>query len=100
MNNFVLISHKYIKSQAVLQAILTLDVDVEAERVAVLDRVTLQPMHNITAVSSNFSVILPLDYGSIKKVIVGIIDDDEVHNCQFIDGVSAEILDVNAVLRI
>ncbi|MGI2108474.1 hypothetical protein ACRN9C_03590 [Shewanella frigidimarina] len=100
MNNFVLIKPKYIKSQIVLQAILTLDVDTNAERVAVIDRGSLQRIHNLTITSRSFSVLVPELYNSNSKLLVGILDDNELYNCQFIDGVSPEIIDGNAVLRV
>jgi hypothetical protein len=100
MLSFTLVDPIYIKSQVVLQAILNLDIDIDAERVAVIDRVSLQGIHNITVTSSNVSVIVPMTYITNRKLLVGILDDNELYNCQFIDGVSPEIIDGNAVLRV
>ncbi|MGX9460628.1 hypothetical protein ACWXWU_05215 [Shewanella sp. A14] len=100
MNSVIFVSVINARSQIINQAILNVDVDIDAERLVVLDRVYLTTLVNKQIAASTFKIMLPSKYMIDSNLLVGIIDDDGEYNCQFIDGVSAEVIDGNAEYRV
>jgi hypothetical protein len=77
---------------------IEVDVDSDAERVMIIDRTTGALLyHSFTNSSGFFKKVVPLKYSLANNIMVGILDDDGVYNCAFIDGVRAESVDANTI---
>ncbi|QYJ79434.1 hypothetical protein [Shewanella acanthi] len=80
------------------QATLKIDMDADAERLIVLDRLTLEVINHVIRPPSGFAyLIVPQKYASTDKLLVGIVDDDLAFDCKMADGVSATIEDVQGL---
>lgn len=78
--------------------LIVVDMDDSAERIVVLDRdnisvisVSLRPPKNI------YKLVVPQIYTTKNNLIIGILDDNGVYDCKFLDGVKAELVDLNTV---
>ncbi|MBB1361521.1 hypothetical protein H5125_05040 [Shewanella sp. SR44-4] len=81
-----------------VQAMVEVDADVAAERIVVIDRSNLTPIHHMfNSQSGVVQIIVPLIYGSSNNLIVGILDDDSVFDCKFIDSVRPQLINANDV---
>ncbi|MEL4429816.1 hypothetical protein [Shewanella mangrovisoli] len=73
------------------QAMLTVDIDPDAERLIVMDRMSLEVLRNhYTDITK---IIVPMRFATSNNLVVGIVDDNGEYNCKFLDGVQAEIID-------
>lgn len=43
-------------------------------------------------------IVLPEKYAVTEKLLIGIVDDDEVYDCKFTDGVLGELVDPRAFI--
>lgn len=75
------------------QSMLSVDVDTDAERIAVFNRYTLELLINYRPATAIFKTITPIGYATSNDLIVMIIDDNRVYNAKAIDGVKTEIID-------
>ncbi|MEM6190517.1 hypothetical protein [Shewanella scandinavica] len=77
---------------------LTIDVDSNAERFMIMDRVTgAMILHTKPPLSKTVKTLVSLSYTTSNNIIVGILDDAKVYDCKFIDGIQAELVDANTV---
>lgn len=74
------------------QAIVMVDVDPEANRVIVLNRITLECYVNKTIDTSIVKLRVPAEFIINNNLIVGILDDDGTYDCKIVDGKNAELL--------
>lgn len=80
------------------QAMVEVDSDVNAERLVVLDRISLYCIHNVAVAESNVTQLrVPLGYTANNNLLVGIVDDDGQYNSKFVDGIQAQLVDANVV---
>lgn len=91
---FTKIAPMYVRPLSLIQV----DMDVNAERVMILNRDTgglvylgLAPTNNV------LKRLFPIKYSVTSDLLVGILDDDKVYNCKFLDGVTAELVDANSI---
>lgn len=98
MTNIVL-SDIVIKSTAIRSlALISLDMDINAERFILIDRRTLTVVYaGIRPPSNVTKVLLPQVFAIGNYCIAGIVDDNGVYDCKFVDGVMAELVDANTV---
>jgi hypothetical protein len=91
----------FIKIGAIVprpSGLITVDMDIAAERVMVLNRSTGQLInHTIRPQSGIYKTLVPLSYTTSNKLVVGIFDDGNVYAAKFEDGVMAELVDANTV---
>lgn len=74
------------------------DFDKDAERIFVIDRLTMVCMHNKQVPNSNIiKLIVPLHFSVSERLLVGILDDSKVYNAKVKDGIQAEVVDGNVV---
>lgn len=85
-----------LKAPVSMRALVTIDADVNAERVIVMHRVTGDVYHNFTLTSPNHAFVVPYNHAYNNTLLVGILDDGAVYNCKFADGIMAESVNVNA----
>jgi hypothetical protein len=97
MNNTYIIFPTNDKSQLIQQALITIDTDINAERVVIADRRNMVVIHNKSIGDHIVNLIVPLKYLVQNNLLVGILDDDMAFNCQFIDGVTPELINGNTV---
>lgn len=77
--------------------LLEVDIDPDCERYMVLDRVTGELLWQGISTSNVLKIILPIEYSVTPSILFGILDDDAVYDCKFIDGVLLEAVDANTV---
>lgn len=74
-------------------AILKIDVDINANRIIVLNRNTFEVLAAMCLPPSKVTIIqLPLTYGVSGKLMVAIVDDDAQYNAVVADGVNCEFM--------
>ena len=86
-----------LKAPISMRALITIDADADAERVIVMDRDTGDIYHNFKLVTPIHTFVVPYYYTLNNTLLVGILDDNAVYDCKFVDGVQAENVNVNAV---
>lgn len=98
MSNIVL-SDIVIKSTAIRSlALLTVDIDTNAERCVLIDRRTFTVLYaGIRPPSNVIKLLQPLEFAIGNYCIVGIVDDNGVYDCKFADGLKLELVDANTV---
>ena len=74
------------------QAIVTVDVDPDADRVIVLNRINLEQFANKEINTTVVKLRVPAEFTIDNNLIVGILDDNGVYDCKIVDGIRAEIL--------
>lgn len=80
------------------QALVQIDMDVDAERLVIQDRNTMEQLYYGSRPTMGISkVIVPMRYATSNSLLVGILDVSEVYNCNFTDSVRAEIVDAYSV---
>lgn len=80
------------------RATLKIDIDPDAERFLVFDRVTIEIINlGIRPPSGTAYFIVPDKYANTDKLLVGILDDNEAFNAKFIDGVFANLENVQGL---
>ncbi|MDT3280398.1 hypothetical protein [Shewanella scandinavica] len=78
--------------------LVEVNMDVNAERLMVINRTTGEIITNTLRPSSGIAKLLvPFLYTNSNKLLVGILDDSQVYDCKFVDGVMAELIDANTV---
>ncbi|WP_351123321.1 hypothetical protein [Shewanella sp. T24-MNA-CIBAN-0130] len=78
--------------------LITVDMDIAAERIMILNRSTGQSLlHTIRPPSGISKTLVPLSYTTSNKLLVGILDDGGVYDAKFKDGIMAELVDANTV---
>lgn len=78
--------------------LITIDSDSSANRIVIINRLTMVVIvSTITPVNGIFKHVLPTAFGTGNNLLVGIVDDDRVYDCKFVDGVNAEIVDLNTL---
>lgn len=83
---------------SLLRATLKIDIDPDAERFLVFDRVTIETINlGIRPPSGTAYFIVPEKYATTNKLLIGILDDNGVFNAKFMDGVSATIENVQGL---
>ncbi len=94
MSNPVVVLRDIVLFQSgVYQAVVNVDVDIDAERVVILDRRSVISLGNQKVFTSNMMIRVPIEYATSNNLIVGIVDDDNIFAGKFIDGVNAELID-------
>ncbi|MCS6153680.1 hypothetical protein G3465_12325 [Shewanella baltica] len=74
------------------QAIVTVDVDPDANRVIILNRMDLKQFANKEIHTPVVKLRVPVEFIIDNNLIVGILDDNGVYDCKIVDGIRAEIL--------
>ncbi|MGI2067839.1 hypothetical protein [Shewanella sp. MF08487] len=78
--------------------LIAVDMDVNAERLMVLNRKTGEIFTNTLRPSTGIAKLLvPVIYTTSNELVVGILDDSREYDCKFVDGVKAELVDANTV---
>lgn len=72
------------------QCVITVDADIDAERVIIMHRDTGDVYYNFKLVDSIRTFVVPKDHSFNNTLLVGIFDDNAVYDCKFVDGVRAE----------
>lgn len=80
-----------------LRAIISVDADIDAERILILNRDTGDLYHSFKRALAVHVFVVPYQHTTNDTLLVGILDDDRVYNCKFVDGVRAESVNVNAI---
>lgn len=82
----------------VTQAMVEVDHDMDANRIVIFNRTSLELIAVSRASNTGVSQFrVPLPYATNNELLVGIVDDDLVYNAKFADGVQAEVIDGNLV---
>lgn len=92
-NSLVVLRDVALFQTGVYQAVVNVDVDVDAERVVILDRRSVISLGNQKVFNSNMMLRVPIEYATSNNLVVGIIDDNNIFAGKFIDGVNAELID-------
>lgn len=72
--------------------VLQVDVDVDAERLFVIDRETFEVLMVVLRPQSGIAKMqLPNLYSVNDRLLVGILDDNRVYNIKVVDGVRCQI---------
>lgn len=72
--------------------VLQVDVDVDAERLFVIDRETFEVLMVVLRPQSGIAKMqLPNLYSVNDRLLVGILDDNRVYNTKVVDGVRCQI---------
>lgn len=78
--------------------LISIDIDQAAERFMILNRSTGELILNTIRPQTGVAKrLVPLIYTGSNKLIIGILDDNGVYDCKFVDGVMAELVDANTV---
>ncbi|MCT7942377.1 hypothetical protein [Shewanella holmiensis] len=78
--------------------LISVDMDLDAERIIIMDRISGSILNNTLRPQSGISkTIVSKNYTTLNNIIVGIVDDNMTYNCKFIDGIQAELVDANTV---
>jgi hypothetical protein len=78
--------------------LITVDMDMAAERIMILNRKSGQMiLHTIRPPSGISKTLVPVSYTTSNMLLVGVLDDGGVYEAKFIDGVMAELVDANTV---
>lgn len=78
--------------------LITVDMDIAAERIIIMDRISGQVINNTLRPPSGISkTLVEKKYITSNNLIVGILDDSKVYDCKFIDGIMPEIVDANTI---
>lgn len=73
--------------------VLQVDMDINAERLFVIDRITFEVLFVTIRPPSNIVKIqLPILYSAQPILLVGILDDNGIYNTGITDGVMCEIV--------
>ena len=92
------VSNKSIlKAPTSMRALLSIDADVAAERVIVMNRDTGELYYNFKLTNSIHTFTVPYANTINRTLLIGILDDDHTYNCKFVDGVLADNVNVNAI---
>uniref|UniRef100_UPI00404795BD hypothetical protein n=1 Tax=Shewanella baltica TaxID=62322 RepID=UPI00404795BD len=84
------------KDRVFNQAIVSVDADLDAERILILNRNSGYVYHNFKfEINKNMMFIVPNEHLVNSNILVGILDDDRTYNAKFVDGVQAELIDGN-----
>ncbi|MGI2021727.1 hypothetical protein [Shewanella glacialipiscicola] len=86
-----------LKAPVSMRAILTVDADIDAERIIVMDRETSEVYYNFKIANPINMFVVPYKHALNSTLLVGILDDNTVYNCKFIDGVTSENININAM---
>lgn len=86
-----------VKAPIAMQARVTIDVDIDAERVVLMHRDTGDLYYMFKLVNPIASFIVPYNHALNDTLLIGILDDNHVYNCKFVDGVRAENINANAI---
>lgn len=74
-------------------AVLQVDMDVNAERLFVIDRSTFEVLWVLLRPQSGIAKMqLPSLYSVSDRLLVGILDDNRIYNTKVVDGVRCEIV--------
>lgn len=86
------------KDRAFNQAVVSVDADLDAERIFILNRNSGEIYHNFTfEINKTLRFVVPNEHLVNSNILVGILDDDRTFNAKFVDGVQAELIDGNFV---
>lgn len=78
--------------------LLEINMDEAAERFVVIDRRNMQIIHaGVRPQSGIAKILMAINYATANHCLVGIVDDDQVFNAKFLDGVKLQIVDQNTV---
>ena len=89
--------NRIIKSTELLPVgLLEIDMDVDANRVAIIDRESLNIMY-AGGFSPSLKVVLPIDYATRDGLLVMIIDDDGQYNASVLDGVRTSVANLSEI---
>lgn len=86
-----------LKAPVSMRALVTIDADVTAERVIIMNRHSGEVYHNFKLVNPIHTFVVPYTHALNNTLLVGILDDNEVYDCIFADGKQANNVNVNAV---
>lgn len=93
MSNVINIGFKVLQPLTMFVGLLEVDSDPLAERIVVLDRLSLTSLVNSKLDGGIFKVILPFEYTTKNNLLVGILDSDMEFNATFLDGVRLQVID-------
>jgi hypothetical protein len=78
--------------------LITVDMDIAAERIMIMDRKSGQLInHTLRPQSGVCKMLVQVSYTTSNDIIVGMLDDGNVYEAKFKDGVMAELVDANTV---
>ncbi|MCU8012183.1 hypothetical protein [Shewanella sp. SM74] len=86
-----------VKAPISLRAIVSVDADIDAERILILNRDTGDLYHSFKRALAIHMFVVPYQHATNDALLVGILDNDRVYNCKFVDGVRAESVNANAI---
>lgn len=73
--------------------VLQVDMDINAELIFVIDRVTFEVLFvTIRSPSNIVKIQLPISYSVNNNLLIGILDNNSVYNASVADGVMCEIV--------
>jgi hypothetical protein len=79
-------------------SLLSLDMDTNAERFLVINRVTLNiEFSALVSPTGIAKKIMPVGFSSSSDLIIMILDDDLTYNAAVVDGVKLELVDIKTV---
>lgn len=90
-------SNILVRSAVSMRAVINVDADVDAERLMIMNRNTLEVYHLHTITNNIVVMVVPYPHTIEDTLLVGILDNDGQYNCKFLDGVRAESINVNAI---
>lgn len=80
-------------------ASVEVDFDASANRLVILERLSLTTLVNMQlGVTNPVRFIFPEKYAVTEMMLIGIMDDDGVYDCQFHDGYLGELVDPRTLL--
>ncbi|WP_413486395.1 hypothetical protein [Shewanella baltica] len=91
--------HEIVNNSLFNQSLVSIDADIDTERVIIMARDSGEVFHNFTVqLNKQVKFIVPLIYNLNENLLVGILDDNRIYNAKFIDGVQAELINGNEVI--
>lgn len=90
-------AHVIVKAETSMRAVITVDADANAERVIIMSRQSGEVYHMFKLTDKVRRFTVPYYHALESTLIVGIVDDGGEYNCAFLDGVSAENVNVNVL---
>lgn len=98
MSNQLLLGTVVKRSVSRVLALFEIDMDTEAERFILIDRRSLSVLHAGIKPPTNIAkVLMPQEFATGNYSIAGIVDDNGVYDCKFMDGVMLQLVDANTV---
>ena len=72
-------------------AVIAVDIDLDAERIAIIDRQTFQPLF-ISSTQTNMERQVPMEYARSPQLMILMLDDSGNYNAAVADVVQAQVV--------